>query len=188
MIEPGIVAVQQKLAETSTAPPRSAALSASGGGVQAHDWQIHHIDFGCLQPESFHLREEDNLDGDGYLVRFNYADRDSQVQVAVLHEDLHHRFGPTQQRRRGDGNQVKSECRRLPANGSALRRRGQSGQHVRCAEPSGAETTSYPDFVAEPVHSRSGGDFHGKDFVAHSDPDGTGYLHVREDCARDSAT
>jgi hypothetical protein len=49
------------------------------------------------------------------------------------------------------------------------------------------ETTSYPDFVAEPDHSRSGGDFHCKDFVAHRDPDGIGYLHVREDCARDSA-
>jgi len=112
MTEPGIVAVEQKLAETpsklkesrdpdirrallaeaSTALPRSAALSASGG-VQAHDWQIDHIDFVSLQPESFHLRAESNLDGDGYLVRFNYADRDSQVQVAVLHGDLHHRFG-----------------------------------------------------------------------------------------------
>ena len=45
-----------------------------------------------------------------------------------------------------------------------------------------------PHFVTEPVQARSGSDFHCEDYVADRDTDGTGYLHVREDCPRDSAT
>jgi hypothetical protein len=52
----------------------------------------------------------------------------------------------------------------------------------------GDHERSHAHVVAESVHARSGGDFHGDDFVADRHADGAGDFHVRKDCARDSAT
>ncbi len=50
----------------------------------------------------------------------------------------------------------------------------------------GDHERSHAHVVAESVHARSGGDFHGDDFVADRHADGAGDFHVRKHPARDS--
>ena len=69
--------------------------------------QILDFDLAHFQPESIHLRAESNLDRRGYIVRLNHADRKSAVHVEWLHDW----FGHTQQQRRGDSHQIKSQRR-----------------------------------------------------------------------------
>ena len=125
----------------------------------------------CLLPESLHLWTEGYLDSDGYLLGISHANRHNQVHVEWQHD----RFGNAQQQRRGDPNQVKSNCRYLSAEGGVCRRRRQSRQHVYCGEPGGIgdHEQSQAHFVAEPVHARSGGDVHCDDYVADSDTNRT---------------
>ena len=80
-------------------------IHAEHGDGRAGRGSVSDNEFASFQPESFHPWPEGHLDCDGYHVRFNHADRESAVHV----ERINDWFGNTQQQRRGDSHQIKSQ-------------------------------------------------------------------------------
>ena len=76
------------------------------------------------------------------------------------------------------------------AEGCVRRRRRQSGQHVHYREPGGIgdDEQGHAHFVAEPFHTRSGGNVHRQDDVADGDTNRTSYIHRWNDRTRYSST
>ena len=69
-----------------------------------------HNDFASLQPEPLYLRPESDFYCDCYLRLANHADRKSEVHVGWLYD----RLCSAQQQRRGDSDQIQSQCRSYP--------------------------------------------------------------------------
>src|SRR5215472_5006090 len=78
------------------------------------------------QLESFHLRPESNLDGEGYHIRLNHSDGESEVHMEWPHDW----FFSTQQQRVSDSYQVQPQRLHLSSDSRIFRGHQQFREHI----------------------------------------------------------